>query len=68
MNFEFAKRLDLRDTCTFTTIDNEYSRDLDDALHCNQITEDMFEIGVIIGAYIYQMLAFLLSKVQKLIR
>jgi DIS3-like exonuclease 2 len=42
---EFTKRRDLRDTCTFT-IDSEYSRDLDDALHCRQISDDIFEIGV----------------------
>jgi DIS3-like exonuclease 2 len=44
-NEEFQYRRDLRNHCIFT-IDPEKARDLDDALHCVQLSEDLFEVGV----------------------
>ena len=42
---ELEKRKDLRDECIFT-IDPATARDLDDALSCKQISDDLFEVGV----------------------
>lgn len=42
---EYKKRVDLRKKCIFT-IDGESSRDLDDALHVTQLSEDLYEVGV----------------------
>jgi exoribonuclease R len=42
---EFAKRRDLRNELIFT-IDPLTAKDIDDALHCKQIGEGLFEVGV----------------------
>lgn len=42
---EYDYRKDLRQVCVFT-IDPATARDLDDALHCVQLDDDLFEIGV----------------------
>ena len=42
---EFAYRRDLRSHCIFT-IDPATARDLDDALHCNKLEDDRYEVGV----------------------
>ena len=42
---ELKKRRDMRDECVFT-IDPATARDLDDALSCKQISEDVYEVGV----------------------
>ena len=40
---EFKTRKDLRNLCVFT-IDPATARDLDDALHCIQLEDDLFQI------------------------
>jgi DIS3-like exonuclease 2 len=42
---EYTYRRDLRDKCIFT-IDPTTARDLDDALHCIRLDEDLYEVGV----------------------
>jgi DIS3-like exonuclease 2 len=42
---EYTYRRDLRDMCIFT-IDPATARDLDDALHCTRIDENLYEVGV----------------------
>lgn len=42
---ELSKRRDLRKECIFT-IDPATARDLDDALSCKKIGEDLYEVGV----------------------
>lgn len=42
---EYQSRKDLRKLCIFT-IDPATARDLDDALHCVQLDDDLFEVGV----------------------
>jgi DIS3-like exonuclease 2 len=49
---ELMRRRDLRSECVFT-IDPATARDLDDALHCKQISEGVFEIGVHIADVSY---------------
>ena len=49
---EYAKRRDLRNTRIFT-IDPPNAKDLDDALHITQLSEDLFEIGVHIADVSY---------------
>lgn len=49
---EIAKRKDLRSECIFT-IDPATARDLDDALHCKKIGDDLYEIGVHIADVSY---------------
>lgn len=44
-NHEFTYRRDLRSYCIFT-IDPATARDLDDALHCIKLDEDLYEVGV----------------------
>ena len=44
-NDELKKRKDMRNECVFT-IDPATARDLDDALSCKQISDDLFEVGV----------------------
>lgn len=49
---EYEKRRDLRSECVFT-IDPSTARDLDDALHCKKIGDDLYEIGVHIADVSY---------------
>ena len=49
---EFTYRRDLRDLCIFT-IDPQTARDLDDALHCIDLGDGTFEIGVHIADVSY---------------
>ncbi|RNA34144.1 DIS3-like exonuclease 2 isoform X1 [Brachionus plicatilis] len=49
---EFDYRKDLRNVCIFT-IDPATARDLDDALHCVQLEDDLFEVGVHIADVSY---------------
>ncbi|XP_065666029.1 DIS3-like exonuclease 2 [Hydra vulgaris] len=42
---ELKKRKDLREECIFT-IDPATARDLDDAVSCKKISDDLFEVGV----------------------
>ncbi len=49
---EFDYRRDLRKLCIFT-IDPSTARDLDDALHCIQLDEDTYEVGVHIADVSY---------------
>ncbi|EDQ90877.1 uncharacterized protein MONBRDRAFT_15826 [Monosiga brevicollis MX1] len=49
---EIAKRRDLRDVRIFT-IDPSTARDLDDALHCTQLPDGNFEMGVHIADVSY---------------
>lgn len=49
---EYKSRRDLRSHCVFT-IDPATARDLDDALHCIQLNDDMYEIGVHIADVSY---------------
>jgi DIS3-like exonuclease 2 len=49
---EFAYRKDLRNLCVFT-IDPATARDLDDALHCIKLDDDLYEVGVHIADVSY---------------
>ena len=49
---ELNKRIDLRKECIFT-IDPLNARDLDDALSCKKIGDDLFEVGVHIADVSY---------------
>ena len=49
---ELEKRKDLRKECIFT-IDPATARDLDDALSCKKIDEDLYEVGVHIADVSY---------------
>ena len=49
---EFKKRLDLRNECIFT-IDPPTAKDLDDALSCKKIDNDIYEIGIHIADVSY---------------
>lgn len=49
---EFRYRRDFRDYCIFT-IDPATARDLDDALHCIQLNDDLYEVGVHIADVSY---------------
>jgi DIS3-like exonuclease 2 len=49
---EYKTRRDLRNMCIFT-IDPATARDLDDALHCVKIDEDLYEVGVHIADVSY---------------
>ena len=49
---EYKKRRDMRDICIFT-IDPATARDLDDALHCIKLDDDLYEVGVHIADVSY---------------
>jgi DIS3-like exonuclease 2 len=49
---EYEKRRDLRNICVFT-IDPATARDLDDALHCIKLNEELYEVGVHIADVSY---------------
>lgn len=49
---EYKYRKDLRNLCIFT-IDPATARDLDDALHCIKLSDDVYEIGVHIADVSY---------------
>jgi len=49
---EFTYRRDLRHLCIFT-IDPATARDLDDALHCIKLNDDLYEVGVHIADVSY---------------
>lgn len=49
---EVARRRDFRDTCVFT-IDPATARDLDDAVSCDALGDDLFHVGVHIADVAY---------------
>ena len=49
---EFNIRRDFRDECVFT-IDPMTARDLDDALHCKKLSDEIYEVGVHIADVSY---------------